>query len=219
MFAALNRTTNIYINRTPIHYLSIKSHNSGSVNRRRSIQIHQSDIPSRNHSSVSNTPPTINPTTPPSEPPICVMPKIRGIARKRKNVFIDDRGFPDQSDKFDSLLHNVDGRTILCKQKHPAPPLDAIDPRFHAVYDEKLDGKQLRKNINISHLDASLQSKITGSLRNIGQCSPLKDNSSLLRTTPASLTLARRDLSLLGRFITALARYLLWRSVLPHLKS
>jgi hypothetical protein len=192
MFAAVNRTTNIYINRTPIHYLSIKSHNSGSVNRRQSIQIHQSDIPSCNHSSVSNTPLTINPTTPPSEPPIRVTPKIRGIAGKWKNVFINDRGFLDQSDEFDSLLHKVDGGTILCKQKHPAPPLDAIDPHFHAVYDKKLDGKQLRKNINISHLDTSLQSKIYGLIKKYwpvfsakGQFVPVKDYSCVIDTGTA----------------------------------
>jgi hypothetical protein len=59
----------------------------------------------------------------------------------------------------------VDGGTILRKRKHPTLPLDAIDLRFHAVYDEKLDGEQLRKNINISHLDASLQSKIYGLIK------------------------------------------------------
>ena len=34
---------------------------------------------------------------------------------KRKNVFTDDRGFPDQSDEFDTLLRNVDGGTVLRK--------------------------------------------------------------------------------------------------------
>jgi hypothetical protein len=137
-------------------------------------------------------PPTINPTTPPSEPPIRVTPKIRGIAGKQKNVFINDRGFPDQSDEFDSLLHNVDGGTILRKQKHPAPPLDAIDTRFHAVYDKKLDGKQLRKNINISHLNASLQSKIYGLIKKYwpvfsakGQFVPVKDHSCIIDTGTA----------------------------------
>jgi hypothetical protein len=136
--------------------------------------------------------PTINPTIPPSEPPIRVMPKIRGTAGKWKNVFINDRGFPNQSNKFDSLLHNVDGGTILCKQKHPAPPLDAIDPRFHAVYDEKLDGEQLCKHINISHLDASLQSKIYRLIKNYwpvfsakGQFVPVKDYSCVVDTGTA----------------------------------
>ncbi len=64
-------------------------------------------------------PPTINPTTPPSEPPIRVTPKIRGIAGKWKNVFINDRGFPNQSNNFDSLLHNVDRGTILRKKNTP----------------------------------------------------------------------------------------------------
>ena len=29
--------------------------------------------------------------------------------RKLQNVFLDDRGFPDQSDKYDHLLHSIDG--------------------------------------------------------------------------------------------------------------
>jgi hypothetical protein len=83
----------------------------------------------------------------------------------------------------------VDGGTILRKRKHPAPPLDAIDPHFHAVYDEKLDGKQLRKNINISHLDAYLQSKIYGLIKKYcpvfsakGQFVPVKDYSCVIDT-------------------------------------
>jgi hypothetical protein len=117
---------------------------------------------------------------------------MRGTAGKRKNVFIDDRGFPNQSDKFDSLLHNVDGGTILRKRRHPAPSLDAMDPRFHAVYDEKLDGEQLRKKINLAHLNASLQSKIYKLLQQYwsvfsakGQFVPVKDYSCVIDTGTA----------------------------------
>jgi hypothetical protein len=163
-------------------------------------------------------PPTINPTTPPSEPPIRVTPKIRGTAGKWKNVFIDDRGFPDQSNKFNSLLHNVDGGNILRKQKHPAPPLDTIDPRFHAVYDKKLDGEQLRKHINISHLDASLQSKIYGLIKKYwrvfsakGQFVPVKDYSFVIDTGTARPIAVKK--------IHYGPHDLLWRSALPRLKS
>ena len=46
-----------------------------------------------------------------------------------QNVFLDDRGFPDQSDDYDTLLHGVDGSPILWKLKHPQPDLKApIDP-------------------------------------------------------------------------------------------
>ncbi len=110
---------------------------------RQPIQTEQSNILSRYHTFVSNTLSTIDPNTPPSKPPIRVTPKTRGNAGKQKNVFIDNQGFPDQSDEFDSLLHNVDGGTILRKRKHPTPSLDSINPHFHAVYDKKLDGEQL----------------------------------------------------------------------------
>jgi hypothetical protein len=137
-------------------------------------------------------PSTIDPNTPPSKPPIRVTPKTRGNAGKQKNVFIDNQGFPDQSNEFDSLLHNVDGGTILRKCKHPDPSLDSINPRFHAVYDEKLDSKQLRKNINLSHLDASLQSKIYGLIKKYwsvfsakGQFVPVKDYSCIINTGKA----------------------------------
>jgi hypothetical protein len=175
------------------------------------------DIPSRNHSFVSNTPPNINLITPPSKLPIRVTPKIRGNAGKRKNVFIDDRGFPNQSDKLDSLLHNVDSGTIFRKQKHPAPPLDAIDPRFHAVYDEKLDGEQLRKNINLSHLDASLQSKIYGLIKKYwpvfsakGQFVLVKDYSCVIDTGTAKPTAVKkirygpREIPIMEKCITTL---------------
>ncbi len=77
----------------------------------------------------------------PTGEPIRVARKIKG--RKRPNVFLDDRGFPDQSHEFDVILHNVDGGPILRRRKHPAPPLDDIDPRFHSVYDEAGQGLQV----------------------------------------------------------------------------
>jgi hypothetical protein len=45
---------------------------------------------------------------------------------KRKNVFVDDRGFPDLSDEYDTLLQNIDGGTVVRKWCHPARPLDEI---------------------------------------------------------------------------------------------
>ncbi len=117
---------------------------------------------------------------------------MKGNSGKQKNVFLDDRGFPDQSDKFDSLLHNVDSRTILRKRKHPAPELDDIDPRFHAIYDEKLHGKQLRKNLDLSHLEPSIQAKVYGLVQkywsvfaNKGQFVPIKDYSCVINTGTA----------------------------------
>ncbi len=41
--------------------------------------------------------------------------------KKQSNVFLDNRGYPVQSHKFDVILHNVKGGPILCRHKHPAP--------------------------------------------------------------------------------------------------
>jgi hypothetical protein len=46
--------------------------------------------------------------------PIQVTPKPKR-QRRLKNIFLDDRGFPDQFDKFDQLLHNFDGGPVLRK--------------------------------------------------------------------------------------------------------
>jgi hypothetical protein len=124
---------------------------------------------------------------------------MKSNAGKQKNMFINNQGFPDQSDEFDSLLHNVDGGTILRKRKHPAPSLDAIDPCFHAVYNKKLDNNQLRKHINLSHLDASLQSKIYGLIQKYwwvfsakGQFIPVKDYSCVIDTGSAKPTAMKK---------------------------
>ena len=55
------------------------------------------------------------------------------------NVFYDDRGFPDQSDEFDNLLHSVDGGPLLRKLLHPAPNLDGpVDPIFLSVFNPEV---------------------------------------------------------------------------------
>jgi hypothetical protein len=76
------------------------------------------------------------------------------------NVFINDRGFPDESDHYDNLLHNVEGRPILQKLKHPLPPLDEVDPKFFSAYDESKHDKQLQRDLELSHLDTQVQEKI-----------------------------------------------------------
>jgi hypothetical protein len=102
---------------------------------------------------------------------------------------LDDRGFPNQSDEFNSFLHNINGGTILLKRRHSAPKLDDIDPRFHAVYDEKLHGKQLRNNLDLSHLEPSLRATVYGLVQkywyifaNKGQFIPIKDYSCVIDT-------------------------------------
>ncbi len=56
--------------------------------------------------------------------------------KRRSKVFLYNNEFPDQTHEFDIILHNSKGEPILCKRKHPAPPLDNIDPCFEAHYDK-----------------------------------------------------------------------------------
>jgi hypothetical protein len=42
--------------------------------------------------------------------------------KKAQNVFYDNRGFPDETNAYDNLLHNVDGGVVLRKKKFDAPP-------------------------------------------------------------------------------------------------
>ena len=92
--------------------------------------------------------------------PIRVAPKPK--RRKRtNNVFLDDRGFKDLSDDYDLVLHDVDGGPILRKLRHPAPALDAdIDPAFHSPFVPAKHEDQMRKDLDLSHLDPNLQEKI-----------------------------------------------------------
>ena len=46
-------------------------------------------------------------------------------------VFLDNRGFLDQSDEYDHLLHSIDEGPVLQKLRHPMPDLHGpIDPSF-----------------------------------------------------------------------------------------
>jgi hypothetical protein len=76
------------------------------------------------------------------------------------NVFINDRKFLDKSDHYNNLLHNIEGRPILQKLKHPPPPLDEVDPEFFSAYDESKHGEQLQQDLDLSHLDTQVQEKI-----------------------------------------------------------
>jgi hypothetical protein len=102
---------------------------------------------------------------PPPSPAIRDLPPIRPADKPKQcrwisNVLINDRGFPDKSDHYDNLLHNIDGRPILRKLKHPPPPLDEVDPEFFSTYDESKHGEQLRQDLDLSHLDTQVQEKI-----------------------------------------------------------
>jgi hypothetical protein len=144
---------------------------------------------------------------------------MKGNSGKCKNVFLDDRGFPNQSDKFNSLLHNIDGRTILRKRKRPAPKLNEINSRFHMVYDEKFHGEQLCKDLDLSHLEPSLQTKVYGLIQkyysvfaNKGQFIPVKDYSCVINTglakpiTVKKIHYGPQEIPIMEKFIASLAK-------------
>ncbi len=59
------------------------------------------------------------------------------------------------------LLHDIYGGTILRKLKHLPPPLNIVDPKFHFPFDAALHGERLCMQLNLSHLDPSVQLKVT----------------------------------------------------------
>jgi hypothetical protein len=101
------------------------------------------------------------------EAPIRVSPKPPK-GKKQKNVFIDDRGFPDQSDEFDTLLHSLDGGPLLRKRRHPAPAFDNIDPTFNHACEEALHGAQFNNKYVLNHIIGLTNNKHV--VRRIFQC-------------------------------------------------
>ncbi len=102
-----------------------------------------------------------------SEPgePIQLAPKPKR-RKKHHNIFLDDRGFPDQSDEFDYLVHSVDGRPVLRKLLHPAPALDGpVDPAFLSVFDPAVHEAQMREDVDLSHLTPDVQEQVYGLIR------------------------------------------------------
>jgi hypothetical protein len=61
--------------------------------------------------------------------PIQVAPKpVTRQWKKARNVFYDNHNFPDESDAYNHLLHNIDGGVVLRKRHIEAPALDEDDP-------------------------------------------------------------------------------------------
>ena len=74
---------------------------------------------------------------------------------------MDDRGFPDQSDEYNHVLHNIDGGPILRKLKHPVPDLNApVDPAFYSEFIPEKHKAQISQDVDLSHLASNLQDKI-----------------------------------------------------------
>ncbi len=89
-----------------------------------------------------------------STSPIRVAPKPK-CSHKMRNVFYDDRRFLDLSNKFDHLLHNIDGGVILCKKKHPQPPLNFDDPTFNYKFNESIHAEKIKSKLLLDHLSSA----------------------------------------------------------------
>jgi hypothetical protein len=81
-----------------------------------------------------------------------VSPPKPKCCHKSRDVFYNDRGFPDQSDEFDHLLHNINGGVDLCKKKYPQPPLDVNDPTFNYKFDVTPHADKINSELSIDHL-------------------------------------------------------------------
>ncbi len=92
--------------------------------------------------------------------PIRVDPK----PKRRKclqNVFLNNRGFPDQSNDYNHVLHGVDGGPILRKLRHPQPNLEAaVDLLYYSPFVAEKHEALMRKDMDLSHLNPALQEKI-----------------------------------------------------------
>ena len=82
------------------------------------------------------------------------------------NVFYDDRGFPDQSDEYNYLLHSVDGGPVLRKLRHPAPDLEGpVDPSFLSVFNPDVHESQLREALDLSPLSPGVRDQVYDLIR------------------------------------------------------
>jgi hypothetical protein len=96
----------------------------------------------------------------PEKSPIRVAPKPKHCKRLL-NVFLDERGLPDQSNDQDHVLHGVEGSPILRKLRHPQPDLDApLDPLYYSPFVAEKHEALMRKDIDLTHLDPTLQKNI-----------------------------------------------------------
>ena len=139
--------------------------------------------------------------------------------KRRKNVFIDDRGFPDQSDEFDYLLHRTGGAKIIRKRLHPAPSLDVHDPLFHFPFDEVLHGEKLRKELQIDHLPRQIQNRLTNLIKKYwtifderGLFVPVRDYECVIDTgsarpiTVSNINYGPRETPIMNKCIAALLK-------------
>jgi hypothetical protein len=102
--------------------------------------------------------------------PIRVASKLKRHKRLL-NVFLDNRGFPNQLDDYNHVLHGVDGGPILWKLWHPQPDLDApVDPLYYLPFIADKHEALMRKDMDLSHLEPTHQKKCIRSSVITGLC-------------------------------------------------
>eukprot|EP00956_Cyclotella_meneghiniana_P037713 scaffold143282_cov76-Cyclotella_meneghiniana.AAC.4 len=163
----------------------------------------------------------VNHIDPVASPPSPICPALKPKkGRRRKNIFIDDRGFPDQSDEFDTILHNVDGGPILRCRKHPSRDLSDIDPAFDVKFDESAHGEYFRKHFTPSpwltdDQNAQLSSlikKYWGVFDETGLFIPVRDYECVIDTGSAkpiavkNINYGPRETPILRKHISALLK-------------
>ena len=94
--------------------------------------------------------------------PIRVAPKKRG--RKAQNIFFDDRGFPDPSHEYDYLIANTPGKFIRTL-KHPARPIDEIDPLFLSPFVPSLHQETLDRDLDADHLTIDTKNQLAALIK------------------------------------------------------
>ena len=88
--------------------------------------------------------------------PVQVAPKAKQ-SKRLQHLFLDDQGFPDQSDDYDHVLHNIYGGPILRKLKNPVLDLHApLDPAFYSELIPEKHKAQIHQDVDMSHLDPDL---------------------------------------------------------------
>jgi hypothetical protein len=137
-----------------------------------------------------------------------------------QNVFLDDRGFPDQSDEYNHLLHIIDGETVLRKLRHPMPDLNGpIDSSFDHPFIPVEHEDILRKKVDLSHLDPDQQTKVYDLIREFwpvfderGIFVPVKNYECVIDTSTAhpiavkKILYGKQETVIMQRCISALAK-------------
>ena len=152
--------------------------------------------------------------------PIRVSPKSKASGAKRaRNVFFDDRRFPDESEEYDQLLYNIDGGVNLRKKKFPTPPLEIDNPTFNWVYCDDLHGKKLKTELDVSHLAKYEAEALVTFIKEYwcvfddrGMCVPVRNYECIIATGTASpiaikqIRYRPREIPIMHKCIAALAK-------------